>query len=311
MKRFVSIFLVSIVAFSLIFFKVGSGILKGEGKNVADKDTNTQVVDGNVENTEDEDRLSFVLLGIDEGGLQSKTGVRSDTIMLVDVNFETGAVNLLTVPRDTRVDVAGRMDKINHAHARGGAEMSLDTINKFLQTDFKDYVKVDFKSVMSIVDIVGGVNMEVPVDMKYDDPTASPELHINLIAGEQLLDGKKSHDVLRFRHNNGEDFYPGGHTREQVQQVWVKQFAKAALSPSNITRLPKMIEASFKSVDTSFSFSEIVKYAFKANKIDVDNMRMETIPITNNGDGKKINGVFYFVPDDAGARAIANELFNY
>lgn len=296
------------MAFGLVFFKVGSSILDDNGKSIAEKEIDEEVTE--TELNEDNSRLSFALLGIDDGGLKMETGVRSDTIMLVDINFDTGQVNLLTIPRDSRVDVNGRMDKINHAHARGGAAMSLDTINKFLGTNIDKYVKVDFKSVMSIVDIVGGVDMEVPVDMKYDDPTAKPELHINLKKGMQTLDGKKSHDILRFRHNNGQDFYPGGYGREQVQQMWVKEFAKTVLSPSNILRLPKIIEASFNSVDTNVPFSEILQYAFKANKINVDTMRMETIPLLNDGNGEKIDGVFYFIPDDAGSRALADELFN-
>ncbi len=310
MKRFVTTFLISILVFSLVFFKVGSVILSDNGKSVAEKET--ELDDENKENLEKEPldendkNLSFVLLGIDDGGLKSKTGVRSDTIMLVDVNFETGGVNLLTIPRDTRVDVNGKMDKINHAHARGGADLTLETINKFLLTDFENYVKVDFKSVMNIVDIVGGVNMNVPVDMNYDDPTAKPELHIHLKKGPQLLDGKKSHDVLRFRHNNGQDFYPGGHSREEVQQLWLKEFAKTVLSPKNILRLPKIVEASFKSVDTNIPFTKILEYSFKANKIDVEKIRMETIPIE---DGRKVDGVFYFLADKEDCRRLADELF--
>lgn len=302
MKRFIIAFLVSTMAFSGMFYTVEKVFLKGPDEEyVRGKTINTEN-----KNEEDVEELSFVLLGIDDGGLEAKRGVRSDTIMVINMNFETGGIKLLTIPRDTRVDVGGKMDKLNHAHSIGGVDMAMESINKFLDIDVDNYVRIDFEGVMKIVDAIGGVEMDVPVDMKYDDPTAKPELHINVKKGFQLLDGKNSHDVIRFRHNNGHDYYPGGYSREEVQQMWMRAFAKSALSPKNILRLPKIIETSINAVDTNVPFSKILEAGMKANKLNLESIEMATVPIV---DGKKIHGVFYFLADEEEAKKIANDMF--
>lgn len=311
MKRFVTTFFISVVIFSLLFFKIGTNLLDtdktvavGE-EDILDDTVNTSEKEDDTK--EEKDDISFILFGIDDEGLNVKKGARSDTIIAVNVNFDNGKIKMLTIPRDTRVNVRGKMDKINHAHSYGGPELAIKTINDFLGTDIDKYVSVDFKGVMDIVNIVGGVKMDVPVYMKYDDPTAKPPLHINVAKGEQILDGKNSHDVLRFRHYNGQEFYPGGFSREEVQQMWLKQFGKTVLSPKNILRLPKIVEASFKAIDTNVGFSTIIDGALKANKLDPESIEMNTIPIV---DQRRINGLFYFIADEKGSRDIADEIFN-
>ncbi len=313
MKSFVVSFLVSIVVFSAGFYAVDKLVLSPS--SYADsidlvervkKDEEDKTVDSN----KDKDEIQFVLMGIDDGGLKPKRGVRTDTIILMSANFENGDIKALTVPRDSRVDVKGKKDKLNHAHSYGGKELAMTTINDYLGTDMKYYVRVDFEGVMKIVDAIGGVDMTVPVNMKYDDPTAKPQLHINLKKGEQTLSGKQSHDLLRFRHNNGTDYYPHGYTREEVQQMWLKEFIRSALKPKNIIKLPKMIETYFDSVDTNIPIKDMISYALKANKLNVDSIDFRSTPPEDESKpGYIIGDTWYFIPNEEESRKIADELF--
>jgi len=222
-------------------------------------------------------------------------------MMLIKVNFETGEINLLSIPRDTRVTVKGKQDKINHAHAYGGIELTLKTVRDFLNLDVDYYVKVDYKIVMDIVDAIGGVEIDVPQNMKYSDPYADPPLNINLKKGLQVLDGQKAHDFLRFRSGYKE----GDIGRIKAQQMFMKELVKQTLQLKNITKLPKLVEAYFDNVDTNIPKSVILKGALAANKINVEKMVTNTIP----GEGKRINGGDYWIYNPDETEALVKEMF--
>ncbi len=139
------------------------------------------------------------MMGVDAKDVRQSKGTRTDTMMLMKVNFETGKIDLLSLPRDTRVLVRGKEDKLNHAHAYGGTSLTMATVREFLNIDLDYYVKVDYKAVKAIVEAIGGVEIDVPQRMRYSDPTADPPLNINLYPGLQVLDGEGAHDFLRYR----------------------------------------------------------------------------------------------------------------
>lgn len=317
MKKFILSFLISTMIFAGGFYTVDKFFIKDDSyadnfiDNSLEEERTNLNSDGIVNTKKDKNELQFVLMGIDDGGLKEKRGVRTDTIILMSANFETGEIKGLTVPRDSRVNVNGKMDKINHAHSYGGKELAMKTINDYLGTDIDYYVRVDFKGVMEIVDAIGGVDMDVPVNMTYDDPTAKPPLKIRVKKGPQNLNGKMSHDVLRFRHNNGSGSYPGGYTREAVQQMWLKDFMKSAVKPKNIIKLPSMIETYFDSVDTNIPMKTIIACALKAGNLDVNSVRLETIPAKDEANpGYMINGAWYYIPNDVQSRIMATDMFN-
>lgn len=309
MKKFIISFLLSLVIFSTGFYVVEKNFLLKDDLDLG------EIIKNERDNKEvfrpkkaDKNTMQFVLMGIDDGGLKVKRGVRTDTLILFNIDFDSGKINGLTIPRDSRVPVGSNLDKINHAHSIGGPDMSMKTINSFLGTNLDYYLRIDFKGVMNIVDSIGGVDMNVPVNMHYDDPTAKPALHIRVKKGQQNLSGKMSHDVLRFRHNNGTDYYPGGYTREEVQQMWVKEFIKSSLSPKNILKLGEIIEAGLDSVDTNIPSKDIFAYALKAKNIDLEAIEIQTIP--EEAPGHIINGAWYYLPDEFASRQMADEIFN-
>ncbi len=169
------------------------------------------------EQPSEENELLFLLCGVAEFNL-------TDTMMLVNINFDSGDISLLSIPRDTRV-TDRKIDKINAANSIGGMPLALSTVNDLLGLDIKHYVKVDYQVVMDLVDIIGGVKIEVPFLMEYKDPTSNPPLNIYLEKGIQTLDGKKAHDFLRWRKNYAETvgYKEGDVGRIKSQQYFLKE----------------------------------------------------------------------------------------
>jgi LCP family protein required for cell wall assembly len=226
-------------------------------------------------------------------------------MMLIKVNFDTGETNLLSIPRDTRVLVKGKNDKITHAHSYGGSELTMITVREFLNLDIDYYVKVDFNAVMEIVDAIGGVEIDVPRNMEY---TADPTLNINIKKGLQVLDGKNAHDFLRWRHNNDMTlgYVDGDVGRIQAQQMFMKEFIKQTLKFKNITKLPKFVKTYAKNVDTNIPMDVILQGAKLATKLDMNNINTETIP----GEGKYIGETSYYVYDEEATELLIKETFD-
>ncbi len=306
-KSFLTSFLISCICFGLIFtgvdkFVLGNLFQDDEVEAMGEIDRNKPVPrDPKVDKS-----VLVLLMGVDDdlgsgkSALVAERGHRTDTIMLAKANFETGEIDLLSIPRDTRVLVKGRLDKINHAHSYGGPKLAIETIEDFLDLEVDYYVKVDFAGVKEIVNAIGGVEIDVPVRMRYSDPVAKPPLRIDLQPGLQLLDGQKAHDFLRFRR------YPDGDVgRVKAQQYFMKELAKQVLKPSNLLNLDKLIKTYYDYVDTNIPLNKMLKYALSAGKLDTETMRTEIIP----GEGTYINGVSYYIYDELGKDQLIDAMF--
>ena len=282
-KKFLLSFLISMTAFTLIL--IGFNRTNNLKSNFVPSEVNAKDTYEDIEETEPEQKLKdeilFLLLGVDAQDVKKSKGTRTDTIMLFKVNFDTGRINLLSIPRDTRVSINGKLDKINHAHSNGGVKLTMKTIKELLNLDIDYYVKVDYQVVKDLVDAIGGVEIDVPQKMEYIeyDPSVPP-LNINIKKGLQVLDGKNAHDFLRWRTNNDMTRgYPMGDIgRIQAQQYFMKELIKQTLKPKNIIKLPRIVDAYFENVETNIPMSIMAKAALSAKKIDVENMKTATIP---------------------------------
>ncbi len=317
MKKFTVSFLLSLVVLSICYVAFGDKLFS-KNQPIGPKDlVETYPETDDFVPTEDNeikrqhpDELVFALFGVDGNGVKREKGLRSDVIIVSKLNFKTGAISLLQIHRDARVPVQGSMDKINSAHSYGGPRLAMRTLREYLGIDVDYYVKVDFKGIMDIVESVGGVEFDVPCDMNYDDPTAKPPLRIHLKKGRQVLNGKNSHDLLRFRHNNRQDFYPANTSREEVQLQWLKAFIGTVLQPKNILKLPSIVKSAYDSVDTNIDFFTIAECALDAGKLDASKVEMKSVP----GDGKMINlgnghRGWFFIPDEKGKEEVVREMF--
>ncbi len=307
-KKFIVAFLASFICFVLLYSTVLSSIFKERPVVASPNDSDDPTIEeSNNIKPKVKNEILFLLMGVDAQSVKKSKGTRTDTMMLTKVNFETGEINILSIPRDTRVPVKGKQDKINAAHAYGGVDLTLKTVREFLGIDLDYYVKVDYNIVQEVVDKIGGVEIDVPFDMKYKDPTAEPPLNINIKKGLQTLDGKNAHDFLRWRHNNSYTvgYKEGDVGRIKAQQYFMKELIKQTLKPKNLIKLPGLVETYFSNVETNIPLSTMLKGAASANKIDTENMVTDTVP----GEGKYIGEISYYIYDREKTDILVKDMF--
>lgn len=283
-KKFFKSFFIAFLIFGILYGGTVYYLVNDDNENDADSTFFDRISE---ENNQD---LTFLLLGIDTKDLSKDSKERSDTMMLCKIDRSTGGISILSIPRDTKAFIRGRKneERINHAHAYGGPELSVKAVKDLLGIDLDYYVRVDYKIVKEYVDLIGCVEVDVPQDMHYEDPTADPPLYIDLKKGKQVLDGDKSLQFLRFRKGYKDQDIG----RIRAQQQFIQATMKQSLKPGNIIKLPQIISTYYKYVDTNIPLDQIMVYAAKAKDFSSENMEMATIP----GEPKTINGVSYWIP---------------
>ncbi len=209
----------------------------------------------------------------------------TDTIMVGRLDTVNHTINVVSIPRDTLMNRKGAQ-KINSAYAANkngggnGVDGIKEEIKKLTGFEVDSYAIVDTKAVMELVDAIGGVEFDVPVNMYYDDPYQ--DLHIHIDKGLQTLNGENAVKVLRFRHS-----YAGGDLqRITVQQDFLKALAKQMLDLGNIPNLSKAVKIYEERVQTNLTTGNIAFYVNEFLKTDVDNIQFMTLPNTTTS----ING---------------------
>lgn len=314
-KKFWITFLIALVGFSALFAITGHYMLNKDSMayNGEDEDLEADEV------LKDKSEILVLLMGIDDqdgsGGVakvkekkiegedrHKPTGKRTDTMILCKYNLETGDITMLSIPRDSRVNIRGRREKekIAHAHSYGGPYLAMKTVKDFLNIDLEYYVTVDYLAVKKIVKAIGGVEIDIPKRMYYKDPTDKPPLLIDFQPGLQTLDGDDSIRFLRYRPKKEGDV-----GRVENQKLFMKEFIKQTLKAKNIIKLPTMIKTYYDYVDTNIPMNAILKGVGTVNKIDLENMKTATVP----GEGEYIGGVSYFIYDEEGTKQLVQEMF--
>lgn len=222
--------------------------------------------------------VNILVLGIDEvpdvptNSPEAFDG-RSDTMLLVQVNPDSQAVNVLSIPRDTQVEIPGAgITKINHANAIGGASLSARVVSRTMSGVSVDrYVRINTAAFRELVDLVGGVEVFVPRRMAYVD--YSQDLHIDLEQGWQTLNGDQAEQFARFR-NDGQ----GDIGRVQRQQQLIRALRDRITSPAMLTRLPQAVQLVRKYLDTNLTIEEMLALANFGIDVGQDNFRMVMLP---------------------------------
>ena len=235
----------------------------------------------------------------------------TDTIMLASYDPKTQEAALLSIPRDTFIGdsrySASAWDKINAVY-QTGVENLLEDVRNLTGIDVRYYVMVDTEALKVLVDEIGGVEFDVPIDMKYDDNKQG--LHINLKAGVQILDGDKAEQVVRFRHNNDGTTYPSSYGTEDVgrmrtQRAFLTALAKQTLVPANLTKIPEFLEIAKEYVKTNLDFEAIKDYIPYAVNFNVDNLKTDKLP----GVSDTANGYWFYFVDEEESQEVINKLF--
>ena len=298
-KTFFKTFFISIIIFSVIWGGfIYKTIIKAESED--GEEYKESFIDRLLDGKND---IVFLLLGIDSKDVNKSKGDRTDTMMLCRVDKSTGDISILSIPRDTKAHIRGRKndEKINHAHAYGGPELSVKAVKDLLGINLEYYVRVDYNIVKEYVNLIDGVEIDVPMDMKYSDPTADPPLYINLKKGYQTLYGDESLQFLRYRKGYADQDLG----RIKAQQEFMKVLIEKTLRPANIVNIPQMIKSYYDNVDTNIPLDVIMKFAMKAKVFSTDRVEMATLP----GDGKYINGVSYFVIQEEESHNLVKRMF--
>ena len=212
-------------------------------------------------------RINVLLLGIDDGDSDAAADEpkRTDAILVASFDPVHNEVALLSIPRDTKVVLPGHssFDKVNAAYAYGGVMMAKQTIANLLRIPVHYYVLLNWQGFIKVVDLLGGVDLYVEKDMKYDDPYAN--LHIDIKQGYQHLDGQRSGEYVRFRHDELGDI-----GRVQRQQRFLKALILQLFSLENIPKIPQLLATMNQYVETDMTTYTMLQAA-KSFKIMDDN----------------------------------------
>lgn len=218
--------------------------------------------------------INILLLGMDIGDIEQVENAdikRTDTIMVLNYNPDNKKINLVSVPRDTQIEVQAYDGlgvlrdywKINTAYALGGGEEVVKHVESLLEIPINYIVKIDYKAFRNFIDAIGGIKINIEQDMFYDDN--EQDLHINFTAGETvLLDGQKAEEFFRWRENNdGTGLVEGDLGRIRNQQKFIKEVIKKCLSPAIIFKMPKILDVIKEDISTNMPAKKMISYGFK------------------------------------------------
>jgi LCP family protein required for cell wall assembly len=226
------------------------------------------------------DRFDILLLGLDgREGLNDRT----DTIMLLSIDNREKKARLLSIPRDTRVELKpGSYDRINAAYVYGGVDLARQAVEELLNTRIDRYAAISFEGVVELIDMVGGVDMDVPVRMYV------PLEGIDLQKGPQTLNGRNALAYMRYRGTVGGDM-----DRMARQQEVLVTLAKNMLRLGQLPNLTRYFEAALRIMDTDLTLNEMTAVAGVSVQLMEQGIDTYVLP----GENKIIDSLWYFIPD--------------
>lgn len=220
-------------------------------------------------------KQNILVVGVDSNGKGTDPfkGTRSDTMILVNIDPASHSVNAISIPRDSKVYLAGDhgVQKINAAHALGGIELTIKTIEDTLGIKIDKYVVVNNDGVKKLVDALDGVPVYIEKDMYYNDNTAG--LHINLSKGLHVLNGEQVEGYLRFRKDGLGDI-----GRTSRQQWFVKAVLEKLQSPTVIPKIPEVLNIASTYVKTNLSLYEMSHLAAALRNVNMSDVEFATLP---------------------------------
>lgn len=242
----------------------------------------------------DDKKVNILCMGLD------KDRTRADVIMLVSADPKLGTINLLSIPRDTRVQVGGKYIKINACMGYDRREtLMIEKVKEITGLPVHYYAECDFQGFRDVIDILGGVDFDVPQNMDYEDPAQGLSIHLK--KGMQHLDGKGAEGVVRYRHS----YAMGDYDRIKVQQDFIKALFEQKLKPQYITKAPELIREISESVTTNLTVADAIKYAGMLKKFTEDSLHTYSLP----GESKTISGISYFLYDPEETDALIQSTF--
>ena len=217
------------------------------------------------------DFYTILVSGVDDGN------GGSDTNILVAVDAANNYIYGVSIPRDTKAVINGKNHKINYAYNAGGMELLSEVVSEQLGIPVDYTVLVDLQGFVALVDAIGGVDFNVPINMNYDDPYQDLSIHFS--AGMQHLMGKDAIKVVRFRHNNdGTGYGSEDIGRMQTQQAFLKAVAAQTLTVSNLGKIDEFAKIFDAYVETDLSLGNLAWLGKEAISMGSDSISFSTLP---------------------------------
>lgn len=267
-----------------------------------------QEVSDTLSKSEFENIITFALFGTDSRDTDNMSAGRSDTIIIASVNTKFKTIKLISIPRDTYVEVPGYgKTKINHAYAYGGEALAIKTINQNFGLNITEYATIDFSGLIHIINDLGGITMNITKDeMEYINSHSSEAYKITgrtykeltsygnvTLSGEQALTHSRNRTV-------GNDFTRAGRQREVLEAIMSK------LASMGVSKILDMSDSFLQEVKTNINVMDYVgqltDILMSSNQY-MKNITSIQIPSTDYGSGEYIGGIYYFVADSEKMRA--------
>lgn len=248
------------------------------------------------------DNVSILFVGIDDSKAreQGSDHSRSDALMLATLNNKDKSVKLLSIPRDSYVYIpyVGHEDKITHAHAYGGTQATIDTVENLLNVPVDYYFRVNFDAFIDIVDALGGIEVDVPYELHELDE--NDKRTVNLKPGKQVVNGREALALARTRHQDNDI------KRGERQQMILEAILKKASSVSSLTKYDDILEAVGNNMKTNMTFNEMKSLAayIKNGMPQVDSLSLK-------GSDDMSTGIYYYKLDPNNLLEIKQTLQNH
>lgn len=265
------------------------------------------------ETLEELETLYVLVLGVSEDIDKKLT----DTIILCAYNPKNQSASMISIPRDTFIGKnstkAKGSDKINSVYS-SSPEKTIKAVKDITGIDIDYYAVINTDALIKIVDIIGGVNFEVPIDMDYDDPTQN--LHIHLKKGMQNINGEEAEQLLRYRHSNPDEnghmkTYPAeygadDYGRMRTQREFITETVKQTLKFKNITKFKSLLDTVFENIETNLNIDLILPYMPYAAAFDTSSIESNQLP----GISEKYNNIWFFVHDEEKTTELVKNMIN-
>lgn len=292
------------VLYGLYYFVFSK--MQNDKINMENVNINAGLNDSNME-----DYRNIALFGVDSQTNNLGKGNRSDSLIVASINQKTKDVKLMSIYRDTYVNVdrdsGSELTKITHAYAFGGPELAVNTLNQNLDLNITDYVTVNFKAVANVVDLLGGIEIDIQEqelknlndyigNMNKINGGNSPKLKSG---GKQILDGNQAVAYCRIRYVGNGDFRRTERQRAVLEQILYKS------KKSNPVTLVKIVNKLFPQIMTSLSSTDVLVLAKDIFSYNIE----ETIGFPFKTYGTKLSGTYYGIPQTLESNVIEAHKF--
>lgn len=246
-------------------------------------------------------KANVLILGVDADGM------RTDTIILASYDLDNNKIDMLSIPRDTRMYIGKRYQKINAAYSlsqngkRKGPQGTIEAVTRLTGVPINYYVEFSTEAFRKMIDALGGVEFDVPQRMYYTD--RGQNLYIDLQPGLQTLDGDKAEQLVRFRR-----YAEGDIKRVEMQQEFIKAVAEQKLNLSILAKLPDIFKTLQSEIKTNFSVMDIMKYLPNLKELLPENVVFHQLPGEFSGPEYSAS---YWLVDVESLKTLITETFGY